>query len=63
MKITVDRDKCNGVGICEGCSPEVFEVDDYGDLVLRTEVVPEGLRDAVDDAVASCPTSALRLVD
>jgi ferredoxin len=63
MKITVDRDRCDGVGICEGCSPEIFEVDDYGDLVLKTEDVPEDLREAVADAVVSCPTNALRLVD
>jgi ferredoxin len=59
--VTVDRDRCNGVGICEGCAPEVFEVDDHGELVLKTETVSDDLRPAVADAVVSCPTTALSL--
>ena len=37
MKITVDRVKCTGLGICESLAPNVFEVDDDGDLVLLTD--------------------------
>lgn len=60
MKITVDHGKCTGLGICESFAPEVFEVDDNGDLVVRTETVPEGMLDAVRQAVEGCPTAALR---
>ena len=61
MKIIVDRTKCTGLGICESLAPGVFEVDEDGDLVLLTDEVPEGGLDSVEEAVAGCPTEALRL--
>lgn len=61
MKIKVDYDKCTGLGICESFAPDVFEVDDNGDLVLSTDTVPDGMLDEVRQAVAGCPTEALRL--
>jgi ferredoxin len=61
MKILLDRAKCTGLGICESLAPDVFEVDDNGDLVMLTDEVPEGLDDDVEAAIAGCPTEALRL--
>lgn len=61
MKITVDRVKCTGLGICESLAPDVFEVDDNGDLILLTEEVTDDTLQDVREAVAGCPTEALRL--
>jgi len=61
MKIIVDRAKCTGLGICESLAPDVFEVDDAGDLVLITGTVPDDSLPGVEEAVAGCPTEALRL--
>lgn len=61
MKILLDRGKCTGLGICESMAPDVFEVDDDGALVLRTDAVPEGRLAEIEAAVTSCPTEALRL--
>lgn len=61
MKILLDRGKCTGLGICESLSPDVFEVDDDGALVLKTEVVPYGKLTEIRAAVTGCPTEALRL--
>jgi ferredoxin len=61
MKIIVDRAKCTGLGICESLAPDVFEVDDSGDLVLLSETVPDGLLSDIEAAVSGCPTEALRL--
>ena len=61
MKIVVDRVKCTGLGICESLAPDVFEVNDDGDLELKAEQVPDGLLSDVEAAVAGCPTEALRL--
>lgn len=61
MKIVVDRDKCTGLGICESLAPDHFEVNDEGDLeLLNAEVSDDDLSD-VEEAVAGCPTEALRL--
>ncbi|MFF5985964.1 ferredoxin [Prauserella flavalba] len=63
MKVTVDRTKCTGLGICEAVAPEVFEVDENGDLVLLTATVTADRLDEVRSAVEGCPTEALRLVE
>ena len=40
MKIIVDRQRCDGNGVCMGIAPEVFDVDD--DLYLHVaENIPE----------------------
>lgn len=59
MKIVVDRSKCQGLGMCESFSPEIFEVDDMGELVLHTDDVPDGAEHEVQQAVDACPTGAL----
>jgi len=61
MKIVLDRAKCTGLGICESLAPDVFEVNDDGDLVMLTDDVPDGGLDDVEAAIAGCPTEALRL--
>ncbi|MFI6321014.1 ferredoxin [Nonomuraea sp. NPDC050556] len=61
MKITLDQAKCTGLGICESLSPDVFEVDDDGTLVVKRPDVDAGLLAEVRAAVDSCPTEALRL--
>jgi ferredoxin len=61
-KIIVDRTRCTGLGICESLAPEFFEVDESGTLVLLEEKVGDGAVRSVEEAVAGCPTEALRLV-
>jgi ferredoxin len=61
MKIHVDRVRCTGLGICESLAPDVFEVNDDGELVLLTEDITDDLMESVQDAIAACPTEALRL--
>jgi len=39
-----------------GFALDVFEVDDDGDLNLKSEVVPTGMEDEVRRAVNDCPT-------
>ncbi|QWC86337.1 ferredoxin [Nocardioidaceae bacterium] len=61
MKIEVDRDVCQGLGMCESMAHEVFEVDDDGMLIIHEESPPEAKREEVAAAVESCPVQALRL--
>lgn len=62
MKITVDRSKCTGLGICESLAPDVFEIDDENNLVLLTETITAELLEGVEEAIRGCPTEALRLL-
>ncbi len=63
MKVVVDTDRCGGHGLCEAIAPEYFEVQSNGlSKSLRDDIDPADLVD-VEDAVASCPTEALRIED
>ena len=61
MRVVVDRDLCQGHGVCESEVPEVFAVSKKGDLTVLDERPSEELRKAVETAVAYCPTHALRI--
>ena len=62
MYVIVNRDRCTGLGICESIAPGHFEIDDHGELTLLRDEVDAADRETLDDAVRSCPTTALRLV-
>ena len=61
MKIEVDFGKCTGLGICESLAPDHFEVNESGDLVLLKEDISDDELQAIEEAVAGCPTEALRI--
>ena len=63
MKVTVDRTKCTGLGICESIAPGTFEVDDEGALEIRTVEISSANLQAIEQAVSSCPTEALSIED
>ncbi len=60
MKITLDRPRCEGHGLCEEAAPQLMHLDDEGDLILDVEVVDDEL-DAAKAAVRVCPVAALRI--
>ncbi len=62
MRITVDIDKCEGLGMCEAMANDYFEVDEDEDrVVLLDEEPPESDRGHVYAAVQACPVLALTL--
>ncbi len=61
MKVVVDFAKCTGLGICESVAPEFFEVNDEGTLELLKEDITDDELQSVEEAVAGCPTEALRI--
>lgn len=63
MKVVVDRDLCQGHGVCESEAPEVFSVSKQGELTVLDESPDEGQRHLVEQAVQFCPTGALRIED
>lgn len=61
LKIIADRDVCIGAGLCVLTAPAVFDQDDDG-LVVLLRADPEGPdAAAAREAVANCPSGALRL--
>ena len=61
MRIRVDRDLCQGHGVCESEAPEVFSVSKDGMLTVLDETPPASMRAAVELAVRYCPTHALSI--
>jgi ferredoxin len=64
VKIEVDYKRCEGHGLCEDQAPDVFELDDEGDLVYRFDGrdVPAELASSAARGAAACPVAALRVV-
>ena len=63
MKVAVDHEQCEANGICAGLVPGVFDLDDDDQLHVQVTDIPENLAGVVRQAVASCPKTALRLVE
>lgn len=59
MRIAHDADRCASTGLCESLAPGVFEIGADGALIV---IDPAAVDDRVRDAVAACPTAALRLL-
>jgi ferredoxin len=61
VRVVVDRDLCQGHGVCESEVPAVFAVSKQGVLEILDEAPPEALRAQIETAVQFCPTHALRI--
>jgi ferredoxin len=61
MRITVDRDLCQGHAMCELEAPEVFRVGKADQVELLTDSVAPEHEEAVRLAVTYCPTRALSI--
>ena len=63
MKVTVDRDLCEGHARCVEAAPAVFEIDDDDEMHILNENPGEEQRRGIEAAVANCPRQALSLKD
>ena len=65
MKIVVDYKRCEGHGMCEKAAPELFELDEAGELIAHYDgrEIPEHLRADAEEAVRLCPVAALAIED
>jgi sterol 14-demethylase len=61
VKVVVDRDLCQGHGVCESEAPAVFAVSKKGVLEILDDAPPLALRAQIEMAVQYCPTHALRI--
>ncbi|WP_017557425.1 ferredoxin [Nocardiopsis baichengensis] len=60
MRISADRDRCIGAGMCALTAPEVFDQDEEEGLVRVLGPAPSpDLRARAREAARLCPSSAL----
>ncbi|MDF3311089.1 ferredoxin [Rhodococcus sp. T2V] len=61
MTISINRDRCEGYGMCAQAAPDLIELDDDGDPQITD---PELLRadlDKAQSAARACPVAAVNL--
>lgn len=63
MKVKVDFDLCESNALCEAIAPDTFELDDDDYLQVLDDRVTDENREAIQRAVASCPKSAISIVE
>lgn len=63
MKVVADRDICIGSGLCVLTAPAVFDQDDDGIVAPLVEDVPPEDAARARQAVAQCPSGALRVLE
>ena len=61
--VVVDRDLCQGHGVCEAEAAGVFEVGKAHTVTILDHRPPQERRREVEQAIAYCPTHALRIVE
>jgi ferredoxin len=62
MRVIVESEKCQGHNRCYALAPELFDVDDYGQALVRDDgTVAPGLEDKARLAVANCPEYAISI--
>lgn len=59
MRVVVDWNLCESHGQCEFAAPDVFTIDDDGELQVLQENPSESERVNVEQAVRRCPSRAL----
>ncbi|MFF4403261.1 ferredoxin [Streptomyces sp. NPDC001262] len=59
MKVSADRHTCTVSSLCVYKSPEVFDQDDDGHVILLDSRPRTELHESVRDAARSCPTRSI----
>ena len=62
LRVSVDRERCQGHTRCYAIAPELFELDDLGNShEIGDGLVPPGLEEKARLAVANCPEEAVSI--
>ena len=61
LRIRIDRDLCQGHGVCAGECPQVFAVGRDQKVMLKMPRPPAELYEKVRLAAKHCPTRTIRL--
>ena len=61
MILKVDADKCQGHGRCYALAPELFDLDENGNALVRVTNPGPGQIETAEIAVSNCPERAITL--
>ena len=60
MRAKVNRELCNGAGMCEQTCPDVFELKS-GIAVVKVKKIPSEAEQSCREAAENCPTEAISI--
>lgn len=60
MKLVIDRNRCEGYGLCAEAAPDLMHLDEDDELVVDKENVPTSDVARAEAAVRACPVAALK---
>lgn len=63
MRVQVNVDTCQGIGLCEMHAPTVLAVPEGGCAMVILTEVPADRQAEVRRAIADCPTDSLSLIE
>ena len=61
MKLTVDKNKCQGHAMCHAVAPSMFPIDDDGYVAIDSIDVPADQEELAQQGVDICPERAITL--
>jgi ferredoxin len=61
MRVTVDRELCQGHTLCNAFGPDVYQLDDEGRCLPVEKPIPAQLEDQAVEGARACPEQAIRL--
>lgn len=59
MRVEVDYDRCEGHAVCVGIDPDVFELNDDDQSVVKIDPIPADKETNAQQAIDQCPVAAL----
>ena len=62
ISVRANRDTCSGFATCVAVSPDIFDLDDEGLVVLAVEQVADDRLETVRQAAYDCPTESISFV-
>ncbi|WP_235038163.1 ferredoxin [Microbacterium sp. 18062] len=64
VRVALDRARCEGHGVCEEMAPQVYRLDEAGELEFPLDGVPlpGDVQAAAVAGAAACPVAALRVM-
>lgn len=59
LRVSADRTRCCGYGLCAQICPQIYKLDADGLVYLETDTVPPELEEDAREGAAACPAEAL----
>jgi ferredoxin len=63
MRLTIDRQRCEGYGFCEQAAPSLIRLDDDGEVELLSDELRPSDAASAEAATRACPVAAVRVME